>query len=119
MGETTHFASLADYKHYLAHIENNDDQVRRAFGVQNELDDVQLLFDDDTLSNKQFVEVIALCRRANYNKSSGGANKVAENETDRDYAKNPWKFVEEFLQNADDCEYDGDPTIDIRIDVFF
>ena len=78
--------------------------------------DIATVLNDDSLSEREFVELIASRRRIGYDPTVGGGNKAAEDETDRLYAKNPWKFVDEFLQNADDCEYEDIPNVDIIVD---
>ena len=117
MNNSTIFTTLDEYKEYLDRVAEKNPKVGDASAKLLRSDkNIDSVMADKSLSEREFLEVIALCRQVNYNRAIGGANKAAENETDRLYAKNPWKFVEEFLQNADDCDYDKTPEISIIID---
>ena len=117
MNESNQFVTLDEYKDYLDKVAESNRKVGNASAKLLRSDkNIDAVLEDTSLSEQEFVEVIALCRQVSYNKAAGGANKAAENETDRLYAKNPWKFVEEFLQNADDCNYTAVPEISINID---
>lgn len=117
MKETFQGFTFSEYKEYLNKIKAENSKVKDAYSLLDDDDEqIDAVLHDKTLSPREIIEIIALCRRSNYKKTAGGANKAAENETDRLYAKNPWKFVEEFLQNADDCSYEHIPKIDIIID---
>lgn len=107
-----------EYKKYLLKsVLSNNLRVKKIYD-QIDLEEitVESVLRDSSLSERDFVELIAARRRLGYDPTVGGGNKAAEDETDRLYAKNPWKFVEEFLQNADDCSYDLIPMIDIIVD---
>ena len=117
MNDTNQFTSLDTYKDYLDKVAESNQKIANASAKLLRSDkNIEAVMGDMSLTEKEFVEVIALCRQVNYNRAIGGANKAAENETDRLYAKNPWKFVEEFMQNADDCNYSETPKIEITID---
>ena len=117
MNDTNHFTSLDTYKDYLDKVAESNPKIANASAKLLRSDkNIEAVMGDMSLTEKEYVEVIALCRQVNYNRAIGGANKAAENETDRLYAKNPWKFVEEFMQNADDCNYSETPKIEITID---
>ena len=120
MAHNSRIESLEEYKAYLSKVKANNPNIQKAYSKLTDVfgndDDIDSVIRDKSLSPREFVEIIALCRLSNYVRSTGGANKAAENETDRLYAKNPWKFVEEFLQNADDCNYVQTPEIAIAID---
>lgn len=111
------FRTLDEYKEYLDDVAEAKPAVSSFSSklLRNDkyINDVMA---DKSLSEREFVEIIAICRQVSYNRSTGGGSKTAENETDRLYAKNPWKFIEEFLQNADDCNYEEAPEISIYID---
>lgn len=110
-------ATFEEYSKYLVSLLDENTKIKevyRALDLDESL--ISKFKSDNSLSEKEFVELIALFRRRNYSQLAGGANKAAEQETDRLYAKNPWKFIEEFLQNADDCEYKELPKVDIIID---
>ena len=111
-------ASFDEYKKYLLKsVLTNNQRVKKLYDlIDLEEITVESLLSDSSLSERDFVELIAARRRLGYDPTVGGGNKAAEDETDRLYAKNPWKFVEEFLQNADDCNYDSTPMIDIIVD---
>ena len=109
--------TFEEYRRYLAGVRNANPSVATAVTLlQDDDDNIDRVIHDDALSKREFVEVIALRRREGYSASIGGANKAAENETDSLYARNHWKFVEEFLQNADDCDYESTPEIAITVD---
>ena len=111
------FTAFDGYKDYLEKVAESNPKVKKAYVELLSSDKyIDTIMADMSLSEKEFIEIIALCRKISYSRAIGGANKAAENETDRLYAKNPWKFVEEFLQNADDCNYDTIPEINIIID---
>lgn len=76
----------------------------------------EFINDDKSFTNQEFIDILAIKRRAGYSKSSGGGNNAAEEQVAKLYEKNPWKFVEEFLQNADDCIYNEDAFVNIVID---
>ncbi|MBR1495366.1 MAG: hypothetical protein IJ601_10020 [Acidaminococcaceae bacterium] len=109
-----------EYRKYLNAIKISNPKLAKYANISDDDDDedayIDSVIEDQFLSKREFVEITAIYRRRNYSKLYGGANQAAENETDRLYAKNPWKFVEEFLQNADDCSYLSAPEIHIRID---
>ena len=110
--------SFDEYKKYLLdYVLIKDSTIEVLYrDLDRERIDIDTLLNDDSLSKREFVELIASLRRVGYNPTIGGGNKAAEDETDRLYAKNPWKFVDEFLQNADDCEYENVPKVDIIVD---
>ncbi len=112
------FSTLIEYKEYLDTVADHNPRVGDYSSklLRNDKN-IDLVMADESLSAREFVEIIALCRQVNYNRAIGGANKAAENETDRLYAKNPWKFVEECLQNANDVNYENTPELSITIDV--
>ena len=117
MNESKRFTTLDEYKEYLDKVAESNRKVANASAKLLRSDKyIDAVMADTSITEQEFVEIIALCRQVNYNRAIGGANKAAENETDRLYAKNPWKFVEEFLQNADDCNYYAIPEISIIID---
>lgn len=109
--------SREQYNKYLHEVINSNSKVGQYYHLLMEDDSkIESVIQDGMLSPKEFIEIIALCRKVIYNSATGGSNKAAENETDRLYARNPWKFIEEFLQNADDCSYNQAPSIRIVID---
>ena len=117
MNESNQFTTLDEYIEYLDIVAESNKKVADASAKLLRSDkNIDAVMSDTSITEREFVEIIALCRQVNYNRAIGGANKAAENETDRLYAKNPWKFVEEFLQNADDCNYYAIPEISIIID---
>ncbi|MCD8149194.1 MAG: hypothetical protein LUE92_06465 [Clostridiales bacterium] len=117
MSDVFLLSTREEYKKYLKQVRDNNSKVREAYAYLIDDDtNIDRVMHDEKLSQQEFVEVIASCRQTSYNKAAGGGNTAAENETDRLYTKNAWKFVEEFLQNADDCNYSSEPQIDITID---
>ena len=111
--------TLDEYEEYLHDVKSKNKRVSDAVDLLGRRKDFQknkaIVSKDVQITEKEFIEIIALRRLNNYDESSGGANTAAEDETDRLYAKNPYKFAEEFLQNADDCTYQDVPKIDITI----
>ena len=119
MGATFTEATLDEYKKYLFQIRDENPNIANlAIKLQQDDSDENFaaIMNNDNLTKREFIELIALVKQSIYNRFTGGAYKAAENETDRLYSKNPWKFVEEFLQNADDCNYSDTPQIFISID---
>lgn len=117
MSELFQGHTFDEYKKHLAAVREGNPAVANAsIRLQDDDDYIEEVLNDTSLSAREFVEVIALCRRIGYIRSIGGANRAAESETDTLYARNHWKFVEEFLQNADDCDYDDVPEIGITVD---
>ena len=88
-----------EYKKYLLKsVLTNNQRVKKIYDlIDLEEITVESVLSDSSLSERDFVELIAARRRLGYDPTVGGGNKAAEDETDRLYAKNPWKFVEEFL----------------------
>lgn len=68
------------------------------------------------LSNEEFIAFIAIRRLEGLRRSSGNGSSAMMDQIRREYKNTPWKFIEEFLQNADDCTYDGTPEIQIIVD---
>lgn len=110
--------TLEEYEEYLLNIvlESNPKVNDLYTKFDRKKIGIEEVISDATLTERDYVELIASRRRIGYDPTVGGGNKAAEDETDRLYAKNPWKFVEEFLQNADDCNYDDIPKIEIIVD---
>ena len=111
---------LRDYledKRRLAIERNNgiDDITEQ----RNKLDSdkyIDVFCSDLSISEEDFIDIIAYKRISAYSMASGGGNANSENAIRQDYSSNPWKFVEEFLQNADDCNYSDIPSLEIIID---
>ena len=116
------FASREDYSKYLIKRKKENVKIRAAYELLDESyeedDDknIEKIIKDTSLSPQEYIEVIALSRRAGYKKSTGSGNVSAEHQTNLMYGNIPWKFVEEFLQNADDCRYEDSPQITINVD---
>ncbi|MGN1020536.1 MAG: hypothetical protein ACI4O7_09170 [Aristaeellaceae bacterium] len=77
---------------------------------------VQHFFDSFPLTNEEFITFIAISRLKGLQHSSGNGSNAMMDQIRSEYRNTPWKFVEEFLQNADDCAYDGIPEIRIIVD---
>ena len=113
----TEIASLQDLNKVIRQRVRSQTETWNAYSALLESDDnISSFIDNEALSKKGFVDVIALRRLDGSSKSSGGGNQAASNQTDQLYANTPLKFVEEFLQNADDCRYEEPPEININID---
>ena len=85
------------------HYEETDEVIRR-------------FIEGSKLTNEEFITFIAIRRLEGLRRSSGNASSAMMDQIRREYKNTPWKFVEEFLQNADDCSYDGTPEIQIIVD---
>ena len=70
-----------------------------------------------SLTPEEFIHFIALKHTKEDGPDSAGAMDAALAFIIEDYRNTPWKFVEEFLQNADDCYYDDAPEIEITVNV--
>ena len=117
MEDTFQLSTLEEYGQYLIKRRRDNSRLKDAcelLEISNS--NISTVIGDKSLSEREYVEVIALRRKEGYSESVGGGNKAAEDETDKLYAKNPWKFAEEFLQNADDCHYESIPEIEIKVD---
>lgn len=89
MNGSNQFTSLDEYKEYLDIVAESNKKVGDASARLLRSDkNIESVMADKSLTEQEFVEVIALCRQVSYNRAAGGANKAAENETDRLYAKN-------------------------------
>lgn len=77
---------------------------------------IPIFLEDQSLNEHEFIDVIANRNFDGYSVSAGGGNTSAEKQIDRLYKNTPFKFVEEFLQNADDCRYESTPEVKIVID---
>lgn len=116
-GRRMYFNSIKEYTKYLVDRKKDSEKIRNAYDLLEESDDnIEQVIKDHTLSPQEYIEVIALRRKDGYSLSAGGGSISAEHQTDLMYMNNPWKFIEEFLQNADDCKYKGTPSIDISVD---
>lgn len=78
---------------------------------------IDKFLDNLTLTPEEFIYFIALRRKHADGEDSGGGNDAALEFILEDYRNTPWKFVEEFLQNADDCFYEETPEIEITVNV--
>ena len=106
-----------EYFAFLSNIKKTNDKIKRAYELLDDSDrNIDKVLEDTTLTKEEFIYVIALGRKRGYSKFSGNGNISMEKQIISEYKNTPWKFVEEFLQNADDCKYTKSPKIEIRID---
>lgn len=111
-----HFSTLDEYSDYLVERKAENENINRAWDLLFSSDkNIGKVIGDNNLSPREYIEVIALRRREGYSQSAGNGNISADNQTDRMYGNTPWKFIEEFLQNADDCKYSENPEIQIIV----
>ena len=112
-----HFSTYDDYSDYLFSRKAENENISKACDLLARSDkNINKVINDAGLSPQEYIEVIALRRREGYSQSAGNGNVSAGNQTDKMYGNTPWKFIEEFLQNADDCKYADNPEIQITID---
>lgn len=111
-----HFRSIKEYTDYLFDRKDTNEAIRKAYDLLARSDDnIGRVIQDRSLSPQEYIEVIALRRKEGYSQSTGGGSISAEHQTNLMYMNSPWKFIEEFLQNADDCKYQEKPTIEISV----
>lgn len=96
---------------------DKNDKIRASYDLLRRSDKyIPSFLEDQSLNKREFVDVIANRNFDGYSVSAGGGNTSAEKQIDRLYKNTPFKFVEEFLQNADDCRYESTPEVKIVID---
>ena len=110
-----------EYWNRIQGLRNTNAHIRKAIDYfdnhYEETDEViQRFIDESPLSNEEFITFIAIRRLEGLRRSSGNASSAMMDQIRREYKNTPWKFVEEFLQNADDCSYEGTPEITIVVD---
>ena len=111
-----YFKSREDYSDYLFDRKAKSVSISKAYDLLAHSDkNISSVIHDESLSPQEYIEVIALRRKEGYSQSAGSGNVSAEHQTDLMYKNTPWKFVEEFLQNADDCKYLEKPEIEIIV----
>ena len=113
------FANRDELREYLEEKRRNSIEKDNITEQRNRLDSdkyIDVFCDDLSISEEDFIDIIAYKRISAYSMASGGGNANSENAIRQDYSSNPWKFVEEFLQNADDCNYSDNPSLEIIID---
>ena len=111
------FSTLQEYTDYLYDRKSVCRRLSDACDLLARSDsNIEKVVTDASLSEQEYIEVIALRRREGYSKSTGGGNDAAGDQIDLMYRNTPMKFVEEFLQNADDCRYIDVPQIQIIVD---
>lgn len=109
--------TLEEYSDYLFDRKAENERISKACDLLARSDkNIDKVIADTSLSPREYIEVIALRRKEGYSKSTGNGIAAAEQQIDLMYMNTPWKFVEEFLQNADDCRYEGIPKIEIIVD---
>lgn len=111
------FTTLEEYSDYLFDRKAENERISKACDLLARSDkNIDKIIADTSLLPQEYIEVIALRRKEGYSKSTGNGIAAAEQQIDLMYMNTPWKFVEEFLQNADDCKYEGVPQIQIIVD---
>lgn len=116
MGDLFQGSTFREYDEWLDFLRERHPRLGRLADTLRYPEGVDEILNDESLTNQEFVEIIALSRRTGNYAGSGGGNVAAKQDTDRQYSTNAWRFVEEFLQNADDCEYEGESSVSIEID---
>lgn len=77
MNESNQFTTLEEYKDYLDKVSESNEKVGNAsIKLLRSNKNINAVMEDTSLSEQEFVEVIALCRQVSYNKAAGGANKA-------------------------------------------
>ena len=75
-----------EYRKYLNAIKNSNSKLANYANISDDDDEdayIDSVIADQSLSEREFVEITAIYRRRNYSKLYGGANQAAENEIDR------------------------------------
>ena len=102
------YISKSEYYTRLEQIRKSNSNVSAAydyFDYMGEItsDVVNRFLDEMTLTPEEYIYFIALWRKHADGEMAGNAMEAALEFIVEDYRNTPWKFVEEFLQNADDC----------------
>lgn len=104
-----------EYRRYLKDLEYNNKNIMRVMQLLDNENGLENLFNDNEISNEDFINIVALKRLADYDPNGSGAGEHDDAQTDQGYDNTPLKFIEEFLQNADDCEYQSTPEIEVML----
>lgn len=106
--------SYQEYRTFLFDLKRRNDSISNMYDVLLEKGSCDELCNDAKFSKEEFINLLALYNINDYRE--GGAGAHDDKQTDQGYSNTPLKFIEEFLQNADDCEYTEKPEIEISLD---
>lgn len=122
----TYSAILRSYRGMGENPDANVEEIKAAYEITEKIDEDERTYEkingalkaaDKSLSHENYIKFISTRRMNGYSKDAGGLVEMAEGTLDKYYASDPLKFVEEFLQNIDDCEYEEgkDPEVTITV----
>lgn len=106
--------SYQEYRTFLFDLKRRNALISNMYDVLLEKGSCDELCNDAEFSKEEFINLLALYNINDYRE--GGAGAHDDKQTDQGYSNTPLKFIEEFLQNADDCEYTEKPEIEISLD---
>ncbi|RHQ96380.1 hypothetical protein DWX80_08775 [Ruminococcus sp. AF21-3] len=117
------FSNPKEYRTFITQKVEENPELRRLFNELMEIGDdenadfeIKKIISRCTLAPREYIWVLARCRQFGFNKATGNGAANSEEKIIAEYKRDPFKFVEEFLQNADDCHYSSTPELKIRID---
>lgn len=67
--------------------------------------DVERDFDEPEYPKQDVISILSWFRHNGYSPSGGGGNLYSEKSVQESYRSEPWRFLYEFIQNADDCNF--------------
>lgn len=113
---------VQNYKAKLKFVRESNQNVETAYTEYGKMklesceeEQIERILTSQSLTNEEFIYLLALLRIDGLGAGAGNAVNAALGFIVEDYASTPWKFVEEFLQNADDCTYASEPEIKIIV----
>lgn len=116
------FNSPKEYRKYITQKVDENPDLRKLFNELMEIGDdenadalIRDIISKCTLAPQEYIWVLARCRQVGFNKATGNGAANSEEKIIDEYRRDPFKFVEEFLQNADDCHYSDTPELTITI----
>jgi hypothetical protein len=117
------FSNPKEYRTFITQKVEENPELRRLFNELMEIGDdenadfeIKRIISRCILAPREYIWVLARCRQFGFNKATGNGAANSEEKIIAEYKRDPFKFVEEFLQNADDCHYSSTPELNIRID---
>ncbi|MGN1191427.1 MAG: hypothetical protein ACI4S0_02040 [Dorea sp.] len=117
------FSNPKEYRKYITQKVDENPNLRKLFNELMEIGDeenadslIRDIISKCTLAPQEYIWVLARCRQVGFNKATGNGAANSEEKIIDEYRRDPFKFVEEFLQNADDCHYSDTPELKIMID---
>jgi len=76
MNQTFQLSTLEEYVDYLNERNSENEKVIKAVRLlERKGENIDIIINDKTLSQREYIEVLAMRRQANYNSSTGNANE--------------------------------------------